>query len=86
MAANLLKMESFVKEEMVSLYILLIFIKCKIGSRKSENAECLNVNAGRGVDLNRNWSVDWGKKEKVIAFSLCHEIIVLSLRAWSSNL
>jgi hypothetical protein len=20
---------------------------------------------GRGVDLNRNWSVDWGKKEKV---------------------
>lgn len=21
--------------------------------------------AGRGVDLNRNWSVDWGKKEKV---------------------
>jgi hypothetical protein len=22
---------------------------------------------GRGVDLNRNWSVDWGKKEKVCA-------------------
>ncbi|OMP08229.1 Peptidase M14, carboxypeptidase A [Corchorus olitorius] len=22
------------------------------------------VEAGRGVDLNRNWSVDWGKKEK----------------------
>ena len=21
--------------------------------------------AGRGVDLNRNWSVDWGMKEKV---------------------
>ena len=21
--------------------------------------------AGRGADLNRNWSVDWGKKEKV---------------------
>lgn len=27
--------------------------------------------AGRGVDLNRNWSVDWGKKEKVYyAYSL----------------
>lgn len=24
--------------------------------------------AGRGVDLNRNWSVDWGKKEKVCLF------------------
>ncbi|XP_020583437.1 mast cell carboxypeptidase A isoform X2 [Phalaenopsis equestris] len=25
---------------------------------------CERRNAGRGVDLNRNWSVDWGKKEK----------------------
>ncbi|MQL97106.1 hypothetical protein Taro_029790 [Colocasia esculenta] len=24
--------------------------------------------AGRGVHLNRNWSVDWGKKEKVHAY------------------
>lgn len=22
--------------------------------------------SGRGVDLSRNWSVDWGKKEKVV--------------------
>lgn len=28
--------------------------------------------AGRGVDLNRNWSVDWGKKEKV-----CYAFIFL---------
>lgn len=27
--------------------------------------------AGRGVDLNRNWSVDWGKKEKVYNTRLC---------------
>lgn len=28
---------------------------------------CLSLHlvTGRGVDLNRNWSVDWGKKEKV---------------------
>lgn len=26
--------------------------------------------AGRGVDLNRNWSVDWGKKEKVCSLDL----------------
>lgn len=30
-----------------------------------KNAERLSMIAGRGVDLNRNWSVDWGKKEKV---------------------
>lgn len=28
------------------------------------NADVVWV-TGRGVDLNRNWSVDWGKKEKV---------------------
>jgi hypothetical protein len=27
----------------------------------------LSFFSGRGVDLNRNWSVDWGKKEKVSA-------------------
>lgn len=32
----------------------------------------LNSLAGRGVDLNRNWSVDWGKKEKV-----CYAFIYL---------
>ena len=34
---------------------------------------CLNFcyMAGRGVDLNRNWSVDWGKKEKVCSFFIC---------------
>lgn len=28
------------------------------------------LSAGRGVDLNRNWGVDWGKKEKVKFFSI----------------
>lgn len=41
MAANLLKMESFVKEEMVTLYLLLGFISFKIGSDKVKNAEHL---------------------------------------------
>jgi hypothetical protein len=31
---------------------------------------------GRGVDLNRNWSVDWGKKEKV-----CYNLFNLSVGA-----
>lgn len=74
MAANSLKMESFVREEMVSQLILLLFInQYKISSHKS--AKCLKFEflAGRGVDLNRNWSVDWGKKEKV--FKHFHLII-----------
>lgn len=36
MAANLLKMESFVKGEMVSLYLLLDLINFKIDSYKNE--------------------------------------------------
>ncbi|KAK6131454.1 hypothetical protein DH2020_034795 [Rehmannia glutinosa] len=40
---------------------------CKIDTGYHKNAKCLKVKflSGRGVDLNRNWSVDWGKKEKV---------------------
>lgn len=67
MAANLLKMETFVKEEMVLHFILLI-IQSDI--TVLEDVRMLSLcfyNAGRGVDLNRNWSVDWGKKEKVIS-------------------
>ncbi|KAK6131377.1 hypothetical protein DH2020_034862 [Rehmannia glutinosa] len=39
---------------------------CKIDTGYHKNAKCLKVKflSGRGVDLNRNWSVDWGKKEK----------------------
>jgi len=32
---------------------------------------------GRGVDINRNWSVDWGKKEKVCAFLHLHAFLSL---------
>ena len=37
---------------------------------------------GRGVDLNRNWGVDWGKKEKVLSslHSLSFKIPSLLMR------
>lgn len=65
MVANLLKQEIFVREEMVLQSIPLTF---KYGTRllaKMFEYLCFCFMAGRGVDLNRNWSVDWGKKEKV---------------------
>ncbi|KAI5660917.1 hypothetical protein M9H77_20240 [Catharanthus roseus] len=34
------------------------------GRRLVEDGELCERRNGRGVDLNRNWSVDWGKKEK----------------------
>ncbi|KAK8461889.1 hypothetical protein SEVIR_1G108600v4 [Setaria viridis] len=34
------------------------------GRRRVEEGELCDRRNGRGVDLNRNWSVDWGKKEK----------------------
>ncbi|KAI3734512.1 hypothetical protein L6452_13982 [Arctium lappa] len=34
------------------------------GRKKVESGELCERRNGRGVDLNRNWSVDWGKKEK----------------------
>ncbi|CAH9073477.1 unnamed protein product [Cuscuta epithymum] len=34
------------------------------GRRRVEKGELCERRNGRGVDLNRNWSVDWGKKEK----------------------
>lgn len=34
------------------------------GRKKVEAGELCERRNGRGVDLNRNWSVDWGKKEK----------------------
>lgn len=44
--------------------------------------------AGRGVDLNRNWSVDWGKKEKVllfVIFMLGHTGFSFFLFLWSAS-
>uniref|UniRef100_A0A0A9EQB1 Uncharacterized protein n=1 Tax=Arundo donax TaxID=35708 RepID=A0A0A9EQB1_ARUDO len=70
MVANVLKKGSFVIGEMV---VVVIFI-----TNQSHKAVCPTLFisiffAGRGVDLNRNWSVDWGKKEKVSVsvVSLC---------------
>ncbi|KAG8076547.1 hypothetical protein GUJ93_ZPchr0006g43312 [Zizania palustris] len=34
------------------------------GRKRVEGGELCDRRNGRGVDLNRNWSVDWGKKEK----------------------
>jgi hypothetical protein len=34
------------------------------GRKRVEEGELCDRRNGRGVDLNRNWSVDWGKKEK----------------------
>ncbi|XP_011101122.1 carboxypeptidase A6 [Sesamum indicum] len=34
------------------------------GRKRVEDGELCERRNGRGVDLNRNWSVDWGKKEK----------------------
>ncbi|BBN15487.1 hypothetical protein MPTK1_6g20000 [Marchantia polymorpha subsp. ruderalis] len=34
------------------------------GRRKVEAGEFCERKNGRGVDINRNWAVDWGKKEK----------------------
>ncbi|KAK4351817.1 hypothetical protein RND71_027335 [Anisodus tanguticus] len=35
------------------------------GRKLVESGDLCERRNGRGVDLNRNWSVDWGKKEKV---------------------
>lgn len=32
-----------------------------------------SVVPGRGVDINRNWAVDWGKKEKVLLMTITSE-------------
>ncbi|XP_048501834.1 uncharacterized protein LOC104905661 isoform X2 [Beta vulgaris subsp. vulgaris] len=34
------------------------------GRKRVEDGDLCERRNGRGVDLNRNWSVDWGKKEK----------------------
>jgi len=71
MVANVLKKGSFAIGEMViGLYL-------QIHSSKSVFVPTifkiyLPPLAGRGVDLNRNWSVDWGKKEKVSILVVSH--------------
>jgi hypothetical protein len=62
MVVNMSKMASFVIGKMVIVLL--------IENLSHETVLCLFVSdlflfSGRGVDLNRNWSVDWGKKENV---------------------
>lgn len=60
---------------MIGEMVILLLIK----NQSHEAVLCLLIPyihsffSGRGVDLNRNWSVDWGKKEKVSVsvFSCC---------------
>ena len=71
MVANVLKKGSFAIGEMV------IGLHLQIHSSKSVFVPTifkiyLPPLAGRGVDLNRNWSVDWGKKEKVSILVVSH--------------
>ena len=72
MGANLSNQENFVRGEMVLCLTFLSSNPIFDGS-KIYGFLTLNCVAGRGVDLNRNWSVDWGKKEKVrYAFIYLH--------------
>ena len=62
MDVSALKQGRFVIGEMVIVFFL------KIHHVKQFMCQLFNLfflHTGRGVDLNRNWSVDWGKKEMV---------------------
>lgn len=65
MVENVWKEEIFVKGEMACTWTCRPY-HCNINLTYDV---FLNVDVccviGRGVDLNRNWSVDWGKKEEV---------------------
>ncbi|KAL6506613.1 hypothetical protein OROHE_022445 [Orobanche hederae] len=46
------------------LVIKIVPVENLNGRKLVEDGELCERRNGRGVDLNRNWSVDWGKKEK----------------------
>ena len=71
MGANLLKQENSVRGEMV-LCLTFLSLNTIFDGLEIYGLLMFNCVAGRGVDLNRNWSVDWGKKEKV-----CYAFIYL---------
>ena len=82
MVANVLKKGSFAIGEMV---IGLLYLQ--IHSSKSIFVPTIFKIyfphlAGRGVDLNRNWSVDWGKKEKVSILVVSHCAMEKSNSSW----
>ncbi|KAL6848530.1 hypothetical protein ACP4OV_021824 [Aristida adscensionis] len=56
-------MSSFEKM-LENLVIKMVPMENLNGRKRVEAGEVCDRRNGRGVDLNRNWSVDWGKKEK----------------------
>jgi len=52
------------------------------GRKRVEEGKLCDRRNGRGVDLNRNWSVDWGKKEKVSILVVSHCAMEKSNSSW----
>ncbi|KAJ9542111.1 hypothetical protein OSB04_028617 [Centaurea solstitialis] len=52
------------KKALEKIVIKIVPVENLNGRRKVEAGDLCERRNGRGVDLNRNWSVDWGKKEK----------------------
>lgn len=53
-----------IKKELQKLIIKVVPMENYNGRRIVENGHLCERKNGRGVDTNRNWSVDWGKKEQ----------------------
>ncbi|GER26152.1 carboxypeptidase B2 [Striga asiatica] len=64
---------SYLNRTLDRLVIKIVPLENLNGRKLVEDGELCERRNGRGVDLNRNWSVDWGKKEKV-----CSKIILLA--------
>jgi hypothetical protein len=54
------------KNTLDKLVIKMVPIENPNGRKRVESGDLCERRNGRGVDLNRNWGVDWGKKEKVL--------------------
>ncbi|KAF5803957.1 putative carboxypeptidase A2 [Helianthus annuus] len=52
------------KKTLEKIVIKVVPVENLNGRKKVEEGDLCERRNGRGVDLNRNWSVDWGKKEK----------------------
>ncbi|KAI7733823.1 hypothetical protein M8C21_011694, partial [Ambrosia artemisiifolia] len=52
------------KKTLEKIVIKVVPVENLNGRKKVEAGDLCERRNGRGVDLNRNWSVDWGKKEK----------------------
>ncbi|CAA0812485.1 Zn-dependent exopeptidases superfamily protein [Striga hermonthica] len=55
---------SYLNRTLDRLVIKIVPLENLNGRKLVEDGELCERRNGRGVDLNRNWSVDWGKKEK----------------------